>query len=247
MQIHTQAHVSSAVGLPRKAKNPSRASSLLQESLPAGVATAELPGEGDPDLLLDGERQLLGRAAPKRAREFAAGRLCARRALAQFGIVNFPIGERDDHRPQWPEHLTGSITHTDGYSAAAVGERQRFQAIGIDAESIGSVSEDIGSHVLLASEMDWLESLPAPEQAKVATLLFSAKEAFYKCQYEVTGQWLEFKDITVDFFGWNLDRGSFAVRPVRRVELFERGGGPAIGRFACTHDRVVTAIAIAAH
>lgn len=230
-----------------RTRNPSQPCAVLKELLPAGVVTAELAGEGDPALLLAGERHLLGRAAPKRVREFAAGRLCARRAVSQFGFVDFPIGVGDDRRPRWPRLLTGSITHTDGFSAAAVGGRDLFKAIGIDVEGIGRVSSDIRSQVLLQEEADWLESLPLSDQARVATLMFSAKEAFYKCQYEVTGRWLEFKDVIVKLFDWNLDRGSFAVRPLSGLNLFERGVGPASGRFAVTGELVLTAMAIAAH
>ncbi len=249
--------IPSRVSVPEKnsspSKNGSAASALFEELLPPGVATAELIGEGDTALLLAGERQLLRRATPERAREFAAGRLCARGAAAQFGIADVPIGVRDDRLPVWPRLLTGSITHTHGFCAAAVGERRRFLAIGIDAEGIGRLSSDLWSQVLLPAETDWLESRPATEQVKVATLMFSAKEAFYKCQYEVTGQWLEFKDVTVDLTGrekagdscdWR--SGSFTVRPVARVKLFEHDNRPVTGRFACTNERVLTALAIAA-
>lgn len=227
-----------------RAANPSRASALLEELLPAGVAAAELVGEGDPALLYSGERKLLGRVAPKRAREFAGGRLCARRAAAQFGIVDVPIGVRDDRRPLWPRLLTGSITHTDGFSASAVGQRWQFRAIGIDAERIGCVSSDLWSHVFLPAETDWLKSLPVSEQAKAATLMFSAKEAFYKCQYEVTEQWLEFKDVAVDFFNGNLGRGGFTVRPGNSDKLFVGDGGPAIVHFVCINGLVLSAIAL---
>jgi 4'-phosphopantetheinyl transferase EntD len=220
---------------------------LLEQLLPAGVASAELVGEGDPALLLAAERRLLRGAAPQRAREFAAGRVCARRAAAQFGVVDFPITAHDDHRPRWPQRLTGSITHTAGFAAAVVGERQRFRAIGIDAERISLMFNNVWAHVLLPPEIDWLEGLPVSEQAKAAALMFSAKEAFYKCQYEVTEQWLEFKDVTLEPVGRGLDRGSFAVRPAGNVALFALAGGPAIVHFAFMNDLVVTAMTIAAH
>lgn len=226
--------------------NPSRFSTLFEALLPAEVATAELTGAGDPALLLTEERLLRARAAPARIAEFAAGRTCARRAAARFGIVDCPIGAHDDHRPQWPQSLTGSITHTAGFSAAAVGERRRFQAIGIDAEIIGSVSPDLWSRVLRPAERDWLEDLPIAVQATVATLLFSTKEAFYKCQYEVTRQWLDFHDVTIECFGGNRDRDGLAVRPAGRVKLFDDGRGPVFVRYAVTRDLVVTAVAIVA-
>lgn len=225
-------------------KNPVGTSTLFKDLLPACVVTAELSGEGDPGWLLDHEWQFLERAAPQRINEFAAGRRCARQAAAQFGILDFPIGVHDDRRPQWPQFLTGSITHTDGFSAAAVGQRQRVRAIGIDVERLGRVSRDIWNYVFTLAEADWLERLPTAQQAKAATLIFSAKEAFYKCQYELTEQWLEFRDVVVEGVDGNLDAGSFAVRPVVRVKLFERGNGLATGRYAITDELVLTAMAI---
>lgn len=218
----------------------------LEALLPAGVATAELTGAGDPALLLADERVLRARAAPARIAEFAAGRACARRAAARFGVVDCPIGAHEDHRPCWPLSLTGSITHTHGFSAAAVGERCRFQAIGIDAERIGSVSPDLWSRVLRPAEREWVEGLPEQFQATVATLLFCAKEAFYKCQYEVTRQWLHFHDVTIDCEGDHLNRGGLAVRPAGRVRLFAQGCGPVVVRYAVTRELVLTALTIAA-
>jgi len=78
----------------------------------------------------------------------------------------------------------------------------------------------------------------------LSTLIFSAKEAFYKCQYEMTRQWLEFSDVTLDLAGWNLGAGSFAVRPLSRVKLFETRGPAVMGRFAFRKGLVLTAIAI---
>lgn len=221
-------------------------SAAFETLLPAAVATVELAGAGDPALLLTEERVLRARATPARIAEFAAGRFCARRAVARFGIVDCPIGAHDDHRPRWPQSLTGSITHTEAFSAAAVGDRRRFLAIGIDAERIGGVSPDLWSRVLRSSEREWLERLPTAVQATVATLLFSAKEAFYKCQYEITRQWLDFHDVTIDCFGDNRNREGLAVRPAGRVRLFEQGCGPVFVRYAVSRGLVLTAVAIAA-
>ncbi|MDP9140304.1 MAG: 4'-phosphopantetheinyl transferase superfamily protein [Pseudomonadota bacterium] len=192
--------------------------------------------------MLADERALLERAAPQRVRQLAAGRVCARRAAAQFGIKESAITMRADRRPRWPMFLTGSITHTGGFAAAAVGERQNYRAIGIDAERIGSISRDIWTHVLLPIEMERLRRVEVSRRATIAALIFSAKEAFYKCQYEVTGQWLEFTDVTVDVCDEAADRGSFAVHPVGRVELFKSENRPARGRFAVVDSLVLTAI-----
>jgi 4'-phosphopantetheinyl transferase EntD len=230
----------------RRGRNPSRMSAIFQELLPAGIATAELSGDGDVALLHAGERKHLGAAVAKRASEFAAGRLCAHRALTQFGVADHVLGVGTDRRPQWPAALVGSITHTQGFSAAAVAERARFRGIGIDAESIGRVTRDVWGEVLLTEEQRWLERLESREQAHIAALIFSAKESFYKCQYELTAQWLDFHDVALDLVGWNLGFGSFAVRPRKSAKIFEAHPGRMIGRFAFRRGLVLTGIALSA-
>lgn len=197
-------------------------------------------------MLFPEEARPLGVATPKRAREFAAGRLCARRAIAQFGVLDFPIGRRPDRRPQWPTHLTGSLTHTAGFCAAAAAERLKFRAVGIDAERIGRLHRDLWRYVALPAEIAWLDSLPASMQDNAATLLFSAKEAFYKCQYEVTEQWLDFKDVEVDLIGEQLTHGSVLVRPVAGIKLEKLAPGPGTVHFTSTRNLVLTAMVIAA-
>jgi 4'-phosphopantetheinyl transferase EntD len=230
----------------QRARNPARMSAIFQELLPAGIATAELSGAGDPELLHANERKQLGAVVAKRASEFAAGRLCARRALTQFNIHDHALAIGADRRPQWPSDLIGSITHTDGFSAAAVAERARFRGIGIDAEAIGRVTRDVWSEVLLPDERRWLDGVEPREQAQIAALMFSAKEAFYKCQYELTSQWLDFQDVALDVVGWNMAFGSFAVRPRKSAKIFEAYRGRLIGRFAFRRGLVLTGIAIVA-
>ncbi len=151
-----------------------------------------------------------------------------------------------DRRPQWPPSLLGSITHTQGFCAAAVGDRSRFRGIGIDVESVGRVTPDVWDEVLLPEERRWLEQLEAREQAQIAALMFSAKEAFYKCQYELTAQWLDFHDVRLDLVGWNLGFGSFAVQPRKSAKLLEVHRGRLVGRFALRRGLVLTGIAIPA-
>lgn len=229
---------------PARPHNPSLPSKRFAALLPPGVATAELLAPGDPALLLPAERAELGGAAPARVREFAAGRLCARGALARLGAGDGPITARADRRARWPRALTGSITHTDGFAAAAVGERTRFRAIGIDAQKLDRLSRDLWGHVLSPPELHRVEGLAPSLRADVATLLFSAKEAFYKCQYEVTQQWLEFGDVTVDFADPVLDRNSFSVRRAGSVDRFGFGDGPLIGRYAFAGGLVLTAMTL---
>ncbi len=179
------------------APNPATLSAAVAELFPPGVAAAELRQPGDSSLLYPEEAAGIERAVPERAREFAAGRLCARRALAEFGIAGFALEMGLDRAPVWPGSMVGSITHTRGFCAAVVAERGRFRSLGLDVEAAGGVKRELWERICLPAELDWLESLPVRARGSAATLVFSAKEAFYKCQYPVTRERLRFADLCV--------------------------------------------------
>ena len=205
-----------------------------------GSIVAELRQPGDPQLLLPEEAAHLGRAVPKRVREFAAGRLCARRALAEFGIVNFPIRAAGDRQPIWPQPMVGSITHTAGFCAAVVAQRQDACALGLDSEVVGDVNVDIWPSICAPVEIEWVESLPAPERPAAVTLIFSAKEAFYKCQYPVVGESLDFHDVSIETRSWGASCGEFQIHAAREIGLCARIPFPWQGRYLF-HEKWVTA------
>lgn len=224
--------------------NPACPSPLLASVFPPGVAVAELRKVVDPGLLLAGEGARLVRALPKRIQEFAAGRLCARRALKELGFADFPLTAGSDRRPQWPSSIVGSITHTHGFSGAVAAERRRFRAIGVDVETTGSVVPELWPHICTSAEASWLDALAETERGKFAALIFSAKEAFYKCQYGVTGQWLEFHDIALAFHSNDAQTGSFSVRSVKGIRLLQHETMPLIGRFQFHGELVVTGMVV---
>lgn len=146
------------------------------------------------------EEEVIARAADKRRREFTTARACARAALAKLGIPAAPILPGERGAPQWPAGVVGSITHCDGYRAAAVALGSDIATIGLDAEP----------HAPLPGGVLNAVSLP-PERARLAELavsapglcwdrmLFCAKEAVYKAWFPLTGRWLGFGDAHVDF------------------------------------------------
>jgi 4'-phosphopantetheinyl transferase EntD len=225
--------------------NPANLSSRLGRLFPPGAIAAELREPGNPDLLLPAEAAKLGCAVPQRVQEFAAGRLCARRALAEFGIVDFPIRVGDDRQPLWPDLMLGSITHTAGFCAAAVVERRRVAALGLDSEVVGDVKPKIWSRVCVPREIEWVRSLPALEQAAAVTLIFSAKEAFYKCQYPVVHERLNFADVTVEAAGWGGSDGAFRIHAARNIAIAQCATLPMQGQYLFHEGLVSAGIAIA--
>jgi 4'-phosphopantetheinyl transferase EntD len=226
--------------------SPAKLSTGLCELFPPGARVAEMRAGGDPAALLAEEMQHLGASVDKRKREFAAGRLCARRLLAEFGITDFPVRVADDRQPLWPESLVGSITHTTGFCAAVVAAKGALSAVGIDSEIAGSVKHQLWRGICTPAETAWLRSLPHSEQTAAATLIFSAKEAFYKCQYPLTREYLGFHDATVSP-AWGAKQGTFTIDANRGIEFARHASLPLQGRFLFHEEFVTTGIAVPAN
>jgi 4'-phosphopantetheinyl transferase EntD len=218
---------------------------MLGTILPSGVEAAEVfGGESDDGELFPEEAALVARATEKRRREFTGVRVCARLALARAGVRPAPIIPGPSGSPQWPAGIVGSMTHCDGYRAAAVGRADAFAAIGIDAEPHKLLPGGVLPRVASESERTALAGLAAvaPEVCW-DRILFSAKESVYKAWFPATGQRLGFSDADVE-----LDvTGSFAAHLIvpgpmiggRLVETYD--GFWAVGR-----GLVVTAVAVPA-
>lgn len=225
--------------------NPAHLSSGVGSLFPAGAVAAELRGAADPALLLPEERVNLGRAVASRVSEFTAGRLCARRALAEFGIVDIPLRAGSDRQPEWPESMAGSITHTAEYCAAVVATRRCAAALGLDSEVVGDVKPEIWSRICVAQERDWIRSLPASQQAAAVTLIFAAKEAFYKCQYPVARERLNFPDARIEVLEWGGSGGMLDIHATRSLALAAHVRLPLRGRYLFQEERVSVGVALA--
>jgi len=152
-------------------------------------------------------------AAPNRQKEFVAGRHLARALSDQLGLPPAPLRRADDRAPIWPSDRTGSLSHSDTLCAAAVGKRGTIQSIGVDVETIGRVEQKLWPTLFTEKEANYFSSLAPNTVALETTLFFSAKEAFYKCQYPLTQKWVGFQDVEVT----RTDQHTLAIVPTRDV------------------------------
>jgi 4'-phosphopantetheinyl transferase EntD len=226
--------------------NPAVLSARLQALFPPGALAAELCEAGDPGFLYPEEAVHLGNAVAVRRQEFAAGRLCARRVLAEFGILNFPLKAAEDRQPLWPASLVGSITHTDGFGAAVAAGKQSLAAVGIDSEVAGRLTPELWRSTCTPDEIRWLHTLSESQQAAAATLIFAAKEAFYKCQYPLVGEWLNFHDATIEVLQWGAAGGSMAIHANRSFAFAQQVPMPLTGQYLFHEKFITAAVAVAA-
>jgi 4'-phosphopantetheinyl transferase EntD len=218
-----------------------RASRLLGRLFSARVIAFEARQPLGPETLRTEEARYIARAVPKRVGEFAAGRACARRALAQLAITDFPLRVGADREPLWPEGITGSITHTAGFCGVVVARKTGVLALGIDAELASAVHPGLWRQIATAEELRWLAGLPGSRAATMASVVFSAKEAFFKCQFPLTREWLNFADVTV-----HVERRALRIAPCRALALEALVPGPWSGRYALEDALVVTGVSLPA-
>jgi 4'-phosphopantetheinyl transferase EntD len=169
---------------------------LLASVLVPGLVGAELHDHGQALALDPQEARLVAGAAEKRRRDFALGRACAHAALAKMGRDEGPIAKADNGAPLWPAGLVGSITHTHGYAAALAARAGDFAGLGVDAERIGGVTEDLWLRLFDAGERAHLARIPDP--AALATLFFSAKEACHKAGRQSVLRFHDFHVVLAD-------------------------------------------------
>jgi 4'-phosphopantetheinyl transferase EntD len=224
-----------------RTENPAVACPELAALLPRGVAAAHLYREAPPGLLLATEAQRTHQWSQKRWQDFTAGRVCARRALQQFNLGEFALRASEAGLPIWPAGFTGCITHTQGYAAAVVGPLTLVRGLGVDTEVIAAVNEEVWALICTPAERTALSDVALASRTQRAALTFAAKEAFYKCQYPLTGEWIEFGEVTVALRGELSLSGEFEIRPGRPLLVQQQCPTPLTGRYRI-HDAFITAV-----
>ena len=86
--------------------------------------------------------------------------------------------------------------------------RSEVASVGIDVERIGRLDETRWPFVFTAAELQVVNGAAANARAGIVAALFSAKEAYYKCRYQVVRDPLGFHDAEIALTGSSLE-----VRP----------------------------------
>jgi 4'-phosphopantetheinyl transferase EntD len=217
---------------------------MIESLLPAGAVGHEVLGDAHVGSLFPEEEQLVARAVDKRKREFAVGRGCARRVLAELGFDAVPILSGEKREPLWPPGVLGSITHCHGYAAAVAARAGEVAVLGIDAEPDEPLPDGVLGVVSLPEERAWLDGVPGGGP-RWDRMLFSAKESVYKAWFPLTGRWLGFEDARLTFSpGDGTFQADVLVAP---AELDGRPVTGFAGRFLAANGLVLTAITAALH
>ena len=191
--------------------------------------------------------EALRASVPKRQLHFRAGRFCAMEALAALtdghGPSTMIVARGDGGAPEWPAGVTGSITHTDDFASAAVALTGDAAAIGIDAERVMSDAQALRVKDVIVSPSELAEVGPrAWTRAEALTLVFSAKEAIFKCLHPRVRRMFDYHDVRIE--AAHADAGIFEARLVTSLSPRWPAGARLVGRFEIDRPLVHTGICV---
>lgn len=136
-------------------------------------------------------QRLRPRMSLSRRQEFTSGRHCASQALKSLGAsMECSIIPDEDGLPTWPSGYVGSISHCREQVVAVAAPADAVACLGIDIENVQRLSQAAADRILCDPEMDWVQG-----STRLASLVFSAKEAVYKAYYPHYRRSANFKDV----------------------------------------------------
>jgi len=207
----------------------------LRPLLPPSAVCCVAPGESVIWSPYAEERRIVARAQRSRRHEFFTGRDCARRALARIGAGTSAISRRSAGDPEWPAGVTGSIAHGGRWCIAVAASKAEVKSVGVDVE----VARRIDARTASFIEPPLTRSRGGSEFGSLrTTIVFGAKEAFYKSVRPLIPFSFDFEDVGIEF------------DPPRQVFVLPSTGGifrtdfsvPA--RFALLDGHIWTVVAL---
>ena len=134
-----------------------------------------------------------------RKEHYRSGRICAGEVLSKLGARGQPVlRDPQTREPLWPEGISGAITHSGNWAAAAAGKTSDVSGIGIDLEDLErQVDSRISRHVCIPEEQKWLQECGEDFLEQNLKIIFSAKESIFKAFFPYTRTYLHFHDARI--------------------------------------------------
>ena len=187
----------------------------------------------------------------ERKTEFLRGRKCAQEALRKLyakgqGLWGkYEIGVNKDRSPLWPSGITGSITHNKNWIMSCVSYQNEVRGVGVDIEDTlrFKTLKKVGSKIFAGKEEklgDSIENQMGPQD--FLTLIFSSKEALFKCLYPLCKTFFYFKD--AEIIKINLKERRFTFRLEKDLGDVFKKGDLFEGRYEKVEDDLLTLVTL---
>ena len=164
-------------------------------------------------------------------------------ACAILPLKSAPIGNRCGPKTWWAASPT-----RPAFARPWPPPKNACERVGIDSEITGSVKiAALARHLHARGNERGCARCRESEQRAAATLIFSAKEAFYKCQFAADAERLGFHDVSVELPAMGQKRGAFKVmRQSRHGSSKASAALPLQGRYLFHEEFITTGIALPA-
>lgn len=161
----------------------------------------------------------------ERKRAFSAGRNLARRLLAELGRPTPDLPRLANGAIDWPDGISGSLSHSETQVAAAVSVSPEVTGIGVDLQRMYSVHPGLWSRLMHPEELADIDN-------DKATVLFSMKEALFKSLRDAGTEWRGFSEVKLTDVGHELAR--------RGYSQLAASGFPGMGAYTAFGEDVLT-------
>jgi 4'-phosphopantetheinyl transferase EntD len=138
------------------------------------------------------------RAVLTRRQQYGAGRVLARRVLAELGHEPVALLNDAQRVPIWPAGIVGSITHTHHWCGVAVARSTEVAALGADVEVATPLELGLWERVCRPEEREFLSEQEPERGGLLAKAVFSAKESIYKALYPQIRVFLDFQAMRIE-------------------------------------------------
>ena len=120
--------------------------------------------------------------------------------MQNYGYDNFQLLNDHNRVPRWPEHILGSISHSDHLAAVMISAKsnQGMESIGVDIQTKISpeVAKEVSLLVIAPEELATMKEFGLTDDEAVS-LIFSAKESIYKALNQHSPIELDFQSVSL--------------------------------------------------
>ncbi len=134
--------------------------------------------------------------------------------------------------PTWPAGLCGSITHKNGHVAVCTTPSGNFHSIGIDSENSKKDISHLQEKICTETDLVFVDKICKQskfDRGSVIALIFSAKEALFKCHFPLGRLMFWFHDAELSAI--DMTSGDIEIRVLIDTSPLTKRGQMTRGKF----------------
>lgn len=171
----------------------------------------------------------IAQARVERKNEYLCGRVLAQAVLNHHFGLDQPITSMHEPLPIWPNHVLGSISHSQNKLIVALSNNAVYLGIDIEHWVTSEFAQESAHLILTPSEFDLWKSKACEffDFAGYVSLIFSIKESLYKAVYPTAKQYIDFLEASIVDINFENQKLTLTFLPEiqQRYQLLEQYQG----------------------